>query len=338
MAVFGDYQPRYAELGIPTFPMGTREDPKKPLVPNYARLGLKGSANVLARFEDAVCLGFVAGKRSGITVVDVDGPADADVAAAIEAFGRPKAIARSWSGKFHLYFRHSGEARRIRAPGFKAVDILGGGAVMAPPSWGKNSVCAFIEGDLEDLADLTPIARRPDTVNCASSTPTLANPIGEGRRNETLWRHLMSIAPAVQALEDLTAGAFEYADAALDRGAGSSLTDAEILKTAASAWRYHMEGRNFIAGDRGFFTPAVYFERIEGHPDAVALLATLRKANGARTEFTLANAIHRRIGYTRPRFRAARDRLVEHQIIVRTHAGGRGPHDPPRYAWGPRRL
>lgn len=66
--VFAEWQPRYAERGIPTFPV----QEKRPAIRGYLRLGLATSARLTAKFSDAGAIGFALGKRSKITVLDVD--------------------------------------------------------------------------------------------------------------------------------------------------------------------------------------------------------------------------------------------------------------------------
>ena len=69
--LFAQYQPRYAEHGVATFPVN---DNKRPAVSNYLRMGLQASRRLTEKFCDADGLGFACGERSGITVLDVDSP------------------------------------------------------------------------------------------------------------------------------------------------------------------------------------------------------------------------------------------------------------------------
>ena len=68
-------------------------------------------------------------------------------------------------------------------------------------------------------------------------------------------------------------------------------------------------------------------------PEALTLLMLLRSWHYGRDEFVLANPTHKKIGWTLVKFRTARDRLVEAGKIKCVHPGGRGPEDPPIYAW-----
>ena len=62
MGIFADWQPRYAERGIATFPVSSnRVGEKKPLVSGYLRTGLRGSAKLATKFPTAEGIGFACG-------------------------------------------------------------------------------------------------------------------------------------------------------------------------------------------------------------------------------------------------------------------------------------
>jgi hypothetical protein len=61
---FRDWQPKYAAHGIATFPVAVGPDCKKPLVSNYARFGLRASAEVAQQFPDASGIGFMVGPHN----------------------------------------------------------------------------------------------------------------------------------------------------------------------------------------------------------------------------------------------------------------------------------
>src|SRR5262249_42242673 len=73
---FREWQVDYAAHNIPTFPVEFirvgDQVRKKPLVRSYGRFGLASSTNIAGRFADASGIGFVCGRRSGVTVLDVD--------------------------------------------------------------------------------------------------------------------------------------------------------------------------------------------------------------------------------------------------------------------------
>lgn len=149
MGIFADWQPRYAERGIATFPVEiTSKGQKKPLVSNYLRMGRRASDQLPRRFGGADMLGFVVGPKSRITILDVDTDDARVLADALDRHGPTPLIAKSVSGHFHCYYRHNGEGRRIRPNPKLPIDILGSGFTVAPPSKSINGRYQFIDGGL----------------------------------------------------------------------------------------------------------------------------------------------------------------------------------------------
>jgi hypothetical protein len=69
-------------------------------------------------------------------------------------------------------------------------------------------------------------------------------------------------------------------------------------------------------------------------PDALALLAILKRHHaGLRHQFAIANAMAESLGWTLPRLKRARRRLMSGGFLRCVQEGRRGPHDPPMYAW-----
>jgi hypothetical protein len=136
-ASFLNWQPEYAAHNIPTFPVKISPDVKKPMVSNYGRFGIPASAEIAQRFPDATAVGFMAGKRTGLTVLDVDTTDEQVLADALDRHGQTPVIVRSGSGHHQAWYRHNGEKRSIRPFGTdNPIDVLGGGFVVGPPSWG----------------------------------------------------------------------------------------------------------------------------------------------------------------------------------------------------------
>jgi hypothetical protein len=121
--VFAQWQPVYAEHNIPTFPC--RPD-KRPAVTNYGKFGLPASKQIASN-SGANAFGFMCGKRTSITVLDVDTTDERILADALNRHGKTRIIARSASGHFQAWYRHNGESRRIRPRRDVPIDILGGG-------------------------------------------------------------------------------------------------------------------------------------------------------------------------------------------------------------------
>ena len=76
MSFFRDWQARYAQCGVATFPVRISAACKKPMVSNYARFGLRASTEIAQRFPDATAFGFMAGELCRLTILDVDAPDD----------------------------------------------------------------------------------------------------------------------------------------------------------------------------------------------------------------------------------------------------------------------
>ena len=76
---------------------------------------------------------------------------------------RPPLVVGSGSGKYHAYYRHNGERRRIRPWRGLPIDLLGeGGLVVAPPSKAtEGRQYEIIQGGLDDL-DRLPVLRDLD--------------------------------------------------------------------------------------------------------------------------------------------------------------------------------
>src|SRR5262245_51224781 len=103
--VFSEYQPRYAAVGIPTFPCSIASR-KKPLVRNYQRMGLPGSQQLVMKGLDSDALACMAGQRNKLTILDIDADGangERLLADAQCAYGRSQFIVRTGSGGFHAY-------------------------------------------------------------------------------------------------------------------------------------------------------------------------------------------------------------------------------------------
>ena len=162
MSAFAEAQQVYADHGIATFPVNAD---KRPMVKHYGRFGLVGSAKIAGRFADAPAIGFMCGKRNGITVLDIDTTDERVLADAVDRHGRTPIITRSGSGHFQAWYRHAGERRLIRPRRDVPIDILGAGFVVAPPSTVAKGSYQFIQGSsLDDL----------DSLPTLSDAPTLA--------------------------------------------------------------------------------------------------------------------------------------------------------------------
>jgi hypothetical protein len=112
VGVFGQWQPRYAEVGIATFPVNIYQGEdgkavKQPAVRHWQRFGLKGSTQIASKFSDAPALGYMPGQRSNITVLDCDSNDERVLADALREHGETKIITRSGSDNYQAWYRHN---------------------------------------------------------------------------------------------------------------------------------------------------------------------------------------------------------------------------------------
>ena len=320
--VFAEWQPRYAEHRVVTFPV----ENKKPRIRNWQRLGLNGSSQLAMKFADAEAFGFQCGKPNRITLIDIDSRDEAVVREAIKLFGKSPIIWRTGSGNHAMPFRYNGEARRIRAVPELSIDVLGGGFAVAPPSMGSTGRYEFLQGGLADLERL-PVARRIEVEEPKARKET-SDRVGKGERNNALFRHALEQAPYVDDLDALL-------DVVRTRNMDCEppLPDAEVMSVANSAWRYQEEGRNLVGRGHAMLIDHSTFDRLVSQsPDAWLLYSHLLRQHWRR-DFVLSKAMAPSMHWGRPRWENARDTLVALGFIRCIHPGGNGPHDPPRYSW-----
>jgi len=188
IGVFSKWQPRYAERGIATFPV-TAE--KTPATKGYLQTGIRGSAQLAEKFQHADAFGFACGRQSKVTLVDVDTADEKVLADALSVYGDTPIISRTASGGCHAWYRHNGEQRRIKRPGDLPIDILGGGYAVAPPSQIAKGAYEFLQGGLDDLDRLKPMAALPSQpISVPLPAKWLGMREGDGR-NTALWECCM---------------------------------------------------------------------------------------------------------------------------------------------------
>ena len=185
---FRDWQPRYAAHGIATFPVRVGDNGKVPAIRGWQRVGLPGSMKLTQTFADADAFGFCPGRRSGLTILDVDSTDERTLADALDRHGLTPIIVRSGSGNHQAWYRWRGEKRQIRPDPDKPIDILSSGFVVAPPSHAVKSDYQFIQGGLDDLDRLPYLREPPPNINGHShlAMPTANERISEGARNRNL--------------------------------------------------------------------------------------------------------------------------------------------------------
>ena len=234
MTAFATLQAAYAAHKIATYPL---KENKTPAVRAYDRIGASYSAQLAVRFPDATAAGFVAGPRNRVTVVDIDFADARLLDECLDRFGPTPLQIRSPSGGHHLYYRHNGETRRIKP--LPDVDILGAGNVVAAGSIVPRGRYEIVRGSLEDLERLPRLA---DTV--APPAPACER-VPAGKRNKELFSYCKSIVRHCDTLDQLL-DAVRTWGGRMEQPADDVFTDAEIVKTATSAWRRRGGGKLFM--------------------------------------------------------------------------------------------
>jgi Bifunctional DNA primase/polymerase, N-terminal/Primase C terminal 1 (PriCT-1) len=315
---YAEWQPIYAAHGVPTVPLKD----KKPAVKHPQRFGLSGSAELTRKFADCSEIGFIAGARSKITLCDIDTTDERVLADALDRHGQTPLVVRTASRKWHAYYRHNGERRRIRPWPNLPIDLIGGGLAVAPPTSTARGSYEIIAGSLDDL-DRLPVMRGVEQLGRAPVGT--GEPILDGQRNEKLFRWCLQQARHCDDLDALL-------DVARTRNANlfPPLEDEEVMRVAQSAWSYEERGLN-RCGQYGFWSPLNQVVEFLGDPDAFYLLAFLRAHNGPWSHFMCANGLAEKFGWDRRRLAAARTRLIEAGHIKYVRYAGKG--QPAMFTW-----
>jgi hypothetical protein len=269
------------------------------------------------QFASINAFGFMTGGRSKITVLDVDSKDERILANALDQHGQTPLVVRSGSGKFHAYYRHAGERRRIRPWRGLPFDLLGtGGYVVAPPSKSAQGQYEIIQGSLDDLA------RLPAIRNLAFEEPEGAK---QGARNNQLWRHCMRNAHHVESFDELLDVARTFND-----NCEPPMEDTEVISVVRSAFEITERGRNRF-GQHGAWFPIDEVDRLVDDQDAFLLLAFLRAHQGPDATFMCANGLAEKFDWTRKRLADARSRLIElgYLHVLRNP----GPKAPALFRW-----
>lgn len=326
--LFATWQPIYAAHNIATVPCSPD---KRPLVKNPQRFGALASGGIAHKFPTANALGFYAGAKNGITVLDIDTTDERALADALIRHGDTPFITRTASGKFHALYRHNGERRRIRPWQELPIDVLGGGLCILPPSVASKGSYQIIAGGLDDLDGL-PImgglaAEFYGEKASAPNGSVASDGVTIGRRNKALFDHCMRQA---HHCDDLHA-VLEIARRFNMQNCNPPLPDDEVMQVAQNAWRYTASGQNHYG------TRWVRLSQQEAvglacdDHDQLILLTFLRAKNGPEAEFMVANGLEATLGLPRKRLSAARQRLIELGYIKRVRKASF--HTPGLFRW-----
>jgi Bifunctional DNA primase/polymerase, N-terminal/Primase C terminal 1 (PriCT-1) len=338
--VFQTFQPQYAARHIATFPIGMN---KRPAVRGYPRIGLRASAELASKFVDATALGFMCGRRSKVTVLDIDTSDERLLADALSRHGPTPIIVRTASGKWHAWYRHSDERRRIRPWGNDLpIDLLGGGFVIAPPSATQRGCYELIQGRLDDVASLPSmrglgaslyneaVTVVPDDALMAADPVAEHEPepavVSEGRRNDTLFRHCMRQAHHCDDRDTMIDMARTFNERYVP-----PLSDGEVIKIVDSA-RSYTSGENRF-GMTGSWLPTETVRSIAPDPYLCTLVTFLQAENRPNRTFLVADGLANSLGWSRRKFQAARREAIDRGFIKRISKPGQGY--PALYRFGP---
>lgn len=339
MGIFATWQPRYAREGVATFPLLIGDKAKKPAVKGYAKTGLKGSEQLAMKFPDVDAFAFMAGKRSGVSVIDIDSPDDEDLLREVlRRYGDTPLISRTGSGGFHCYYRHGNEGRRVRPDPDTPVDHLGGGVLAAPPSQGARGAYAFIRGSVADLGRLPFIRGGSDHAKVKDAVQREL--VKAGGRNKALMDYLRGQARYTDDLADLIDAAKTYADDQMDRATGHPFTDAEIEAVARSVWEWTEKkigsGEYFVGEGRRMIIGHGDLDRVMSlGSDALMLFLHLKRRSAHLSEIVVANEMRLSMPdgeWTLARFRKARKALID-AAILREIRKASSWHGPSLYLW-----
>jgi hypothetical protein len=286
-------------------------------------MGLPASRALVARFGHFDAFGFAL-ERADITVLDVDTPDERVLADALIRHGRTPIIVRTQSGNWQAWYRNGGEGRSVRPFPNLAIDILGKGYVVAPPSNGAHGVYGFVEGSLDDLVNLPLMRGAPGNENRPGRAA--GNLVELGQRNDLLFEYCMREAHGCDR-NQLLAKAMRF-----NENCVPPLPADVVAKTVASAWGYTESGKNRY-GQVGAWFPAEEVNRLikGGQQDAFILLGFLRGNNGPHRQFMIAHRLAEELHFSRKRLAAARSQLLEVGNIERVRRPAQGV--PALYRW-----
>lgn len=330
--MYGTYAGKYAELGITTIPLAGKA-PAQGV--KWKNATLDNVPTWIARYPDAG-LGALCGDV--LTIVDIDDPLLIDHARRL--FGYTPVESTTPGGGLHLWYRSSGEKRKIKMLG-EDIDLLGiGGYAVVPPSPGYS----FDKGGLGDiprlpsipseaLAEVEAAPEQPlgrlqivDPRNLNLLKPGLSTLKDGDGRNNTLFDIALQLADKVEDENELRAHVYT-----IGQWFGDPLPEREIENILNSVMSYREQGTLFSSSKPGTVVFHDELDRIPT-PDSLFLLHVLRRYQGHRRggEFVLANAMAQHLGWGLRRFRGAIEGLVKAGLLMITHRGGEGNHDPRR--------
>lgn len=338
MGAFAEAATAYRAHGAVPIPCGG-EDGKDPLV-KWKALAKPPAQFTLDRWcerFDAANIGLVTGP-SRLTIVDVDDYGGSGLADEMERrCGRTPLVTATPRGGLHLWYRGGGEKSQTRLEGMLVeVRAIGGFAVVPPSTRPGVGPYRIVRGSLDDLDRLPTIIANSlprHRAQPSAGKPAAGAVVGEGRRNDTLWRKLMHEARTCETSAELEARALILNEAICS----PPLDHAEVLGAVRSAWRYQIEGRNWVGEEPRVSVKPSEIPLLHGNADAVMVLCLLRSYQGQRDKFAISvKALARSEWLPRwspNRIRKARAALIEAGFLTLHHEGGSRPGDASLYGW-----
>jgi hypothetical protein len=263
------------------------------------------------------------GKRSRLTVLDVDTTDERILADALTRHGK---ISRSARGRYHAWYRHNGERRWIRPRRDVPIDILGGGYVVAPPSRVEAGQYQFVQGSPDDLDSLPVLHNLAQGLSAEAIATDFANMREGDGRNTALFRQMMREAKQVDDYEQLLDRAMTVNDSM-----EQPMEQQEVARIASNVWGYTERGQNRF-GQHGAWFPLDEVEKFYSEPDDFFLLGFLRSHDHPDSIFMVANGLAERFGWWRQRLAAARRRLIRGGYLKVVRLAGQ--QTPALYRWG----
>jgi hypothetical protein len=301
MAAFADAAPAWAAAGIVPLPVSPTGKGWMVKHPETFRRPAAMALAAKPRFA-AANLGFLCGATNGITVIDIDSPADSELQQALTKYGDTGAIVRTPSGGRHLYFKHDGEGRQIRPDESHPIDELGGGLCIAPPSSKPTGGYTWLRGDLSIIPNLPKIRN-----GAVQKTRDFERPAGahvqKGERNAELFRYCRQIVGYCDDLDQLIDAARTWADSQC----AEPLPDAEIAKTASSVFKFQ-GGRKQVMQN---IVEGPLYQRLIADVEVWALYAYLAAENGPAAQFMVADGLGPARGWPRRMVPRARRALLD---------------------------
>jgi hypothetical protein len=200
---------------------------------------------------------------------------------------------------------------------------------IVPPSIGPLGRYEFIQGGLDDLDQLKPLARPvpprrlPDGGNHAVLLPS--SPVADGTRNNRTWRFAMRTAKGCSSFEQLLGHV-----AAFNERCEPPIEKEEVMSICESAWKKTENKQNWFGQHGAYFATEEVVSMLQDQ-DAFVLLAFLRAQQGPWSTFMIANGLTEVFRWRRERLAAARNCLIEMGYIARVREAANGV--PALFKW-----